>query len=83
MGVPVLVLLGNMSYTIYLVHFPVFVAISSSTVGWPAWVIEIVRAGIVAPIVVASWFLVEKPLMQWRRRALGSAPVAQLPVSPR
>jgi peptidoglycan/LPS O-acetylase OafA/YrhL len=69
-GISALVLVGNMTYTIYLVHFPVFVAISPSTVGWPLWVIELVRFAIVIPIVVASWYLVEKPLMRWRRKAL-------------
>ena len=67
-GVYALVLIGNMTYTIYLVHWPVFVAISPSTVGWPFWLIEVVRIAIVVPIVVASWYLVEKPLMQWRRK---------------
>jgi peptidoglycan/LPS O-acetylase OafA/YrhL len=78
-GISALVLVGNMTYTIYLVHFPVFVAISPSTVGWPLWAIELVRFAIVIPIVVASWYLVEKPLMQWRRKALAPAPAATLP----
>jgi peptidoglycan/LPS O-acetylase OafA/YrhL len=75
-GISALVLVGNMTYTIYLVHFPVFVAVSPSTVGWPLWVIELVLFAIVIPIVVASWYLVEKPLMQWRRKALAPGPAA-------
>ncbi len=67
-GISALVLIGNMTYTIYLVHFPVFVAVSPSTVGWPLWLIEVVRFAIVIPITVASWYLIEKPLMQWRRK---------------
>jgi peptidoglycan/LPS O-acetylase OafA/YrhL len=80
-GISALVLVGNMTYTIYLVHFPVFVAVSPSTVGWPLWVIELVRFAIVIPIVVASWYLVEKPLMQWRRKALAPVPGAPDPPS--
>ena len=79
-GISALVLVGNMTYTIYLVHFPVFVAISPSTVGWSLWLIELVRFAIVIPIVVASWYLIEKPLMQWRRKAL--APAAAPPRPP-
>ncbi len=79
-GISALVLVGNMTYTIYLVHFPVFVAISPSTVGWSLWLIELVRFAIVIPIVVASWYLIEKPLMQWRRKAL--APAAAPPHPP-
>jgi peptidoglycan/LPS O-acetylase OafA/YrhL len=78
-GISALVLVGNMTYTIYLVHFPVFVAVSPSTVGWPLWVIELVRFAIVIPIVVASWYLVEKPLMQWRRKALAPVSAANGP----
>ncbi len=78
-GISALVLVGDMTYTIYLVHFPVFVAVSPTTVGWPMWVIQMVRLAIVIPIVVASWYFVEKPLMQWRRKALAPAPTAAPP----
>jgi peptidoglycan/LPS O-acetylase OafA/YrhL len=76
-GVSALVLIGDMTYAIYLVHFPVFIAVSQSTVGWPLWVIEVVRMAIVIPIVVASWYLIEKPLMQWRRKALNPIPAVE------
>jgi peptidoglycan/LPS O-acetylase OafA/YrhL len=69
-GVSALVLIGNMTYTIYLVHWPVFQAISPSTVHWPFWQVEVVRMAIVIPITVGSWYLIEKPLMKWRRRTL-------------
>jgi peptidoglycan/LPS O-acetylase OafA/YrhL len=72
-GVSVLVLIGEMTYTIYLVHWPASVAISPSTVNWPFWVIEVVRLAIVIPIAIASWYLMEKPLMNWRRRTLDPA----------
>ena len=70
LGIPVLVLLGNMSYAIYLLHWPVFVAISPFTVRWPFWVYETVRLVVILLVALASWYLVERPLMLWRRKAL-------------
>ena len=70
LGIPVLVLLGNMSYAIYLLHWPVYVAISPFTVRWPFWLYEVVRLAIIFSLALASWYLVEQPLMLWRRKAL-------------
>ena len=83
-GVSALVLVGNMTYTIYLVHWPIFVAVSPSTGHWPFWVIEVVRLSMVIPLVVASWYLMEKPLMNWPRKALeparaGGSQIVQTP----
>jgi len=72
-GVSILVLVGNMSYMIYLTHFPIFVAISPSTVPWSMWVVQVVRFAILIPLVVISWYLMEQPLMRWRRRRLEPA----------
>jgi peptidoglycan/LPS O-acetylase OafA/YrhL len=80
-GISALVLVGDMTYTIYLVHYPIFVAVSPTTVGWPFWLIEVVRIALVIPLVVASWYLVEKPLMQWRRRALTPTPTDPQPAA--
>jgi peptidoglycan/LPS O-acetylase OafA/YrhL len=78
-GVSFVVLVGDMTYAIYLVHYPVFIAVSPSTVGWSFWVIEVVRMAIVIPIVVASWYLIEKPLMQWRRNGLNPVRTTEQP----
>lgn len=72
-GVSFLVLVGNMTYMIYLAHFPIFVAISPFTVHWSMWVVQVVRFAILIPLVVASWYLMERPLMRWRRRTLEPA----------
>jgi peptidoglycan/LPS O-acetylase OafA/YrhL len=77
MGISVLVVLGNMAYTIYLLHWPVFVALSPTTTHWPSWIVNIVRMSIVFGLAAASWYLMEKPLTKWRRREL--APVAAKP----
>jgi peptidoglycan/LPS O-acetylase OafA/YrhL len=74
MGISVLVLLGNMSYTIYLLHWPVFVALSPTTTHWATWELYTVRMAIVIGLAAASWYLMEKPLTKWRRREL--APTA-------
>jgi peptidoglycan/LPS O-acetylase OafA/YrhL len=70
MGLSALVFVGNMSYTIYLIHWPIYVAISPYTVRWSYWVMDLARAAIIIPLAIASWYLMEKPLMNWRRRAL-------------
>jgi peptidoglycan/LPS O-acetylase OafA/YrhL len=77
MGISILVLVGNMSYTIYLIHWPVFTALSPTTTLWPSWLLDIVRLLIVGAIAVFSWYVIEKPLTRWRRREL--APVVAQP----
>ncbi len=69
-GLAPFVLIGNLTYTIYLVHWPVYVALSPSTTGWSYWPLELVRLAIIFGIALFSWYLVERPLMRWRRRAL-------------
>jgi peptidoglycan/LPS O-acetylase OafA/YrhL len=70
LGVSALVLVGNMSYTIYLIHWPIYMAINPLTVGWSDWTIQVVRTVLVAVLAAASWYLMERPLMRWRRRSL-------------
>ncbi len=77
LGLPLLVLLGNMCYSVYIFHWPVYVALSQFTVKWPFWQLETVRLAIILSLAVASWFLVEQPLMRWRRKRLpGGGPEA-------
>ena len=68
MGISALVLIGNMSYTIYLIHWPIYIAINPLTVRWSNWTIQTVRIAIVAVLATASWYLMERPLMRWRRK---------------
>jgi peptidoglycan/LPS O-acetylase OafA/YrhL len=68
-GLAPLVFLGELSYTVYLVHFPVFLAIQPNGTGWGFWPTELVRLAIIATIAIASWFLIERPLMRWRARS--------------
>jgi peptidoglycan/LPS O-acetylase OafA/YrhL len=68
LSIPSIVLIGNMSYAIYLFHWPVYVAISPYSVKWPFWLEESVRMVIIMALVMASWYLVEQPLMLWRKK---------------
>ena len=51
-------------------------ALSPSVVHWPFWLLELVRLAIIFSLAAASWYLMEKPLMAWRRRVLEPVPVS-------
>lgn len=68
-GIGIFVFVGDLSYTVYLVHFPVYLAISPNGTHWSYWPTEMVRLAIVFAIAIASWYGIEKPLTRWRRRA--------------
>jgi peptidoglycan/LPS O-acetylase OafA/YrhL len=68
-GIGVLVFIGDLSYTVYLVHFPVYLAVLPSTTGWSFWPNELFRLTIIFAIALFSWFLIERPLMRWRARS--------------
>jgi len=68
-GLGLLVLVGNLSYTVYLVHFPVYLAVQPNGTHWGYWPTELVRLAIIFALAIASWFLVERPLLRWRQRS--------------
>jgi peptidoglycan/LPS O-acetylase OafA/YrhL len=70
MGASLLVSIGNMSYTIYIIHWPIYVAISPYTVRWSYWTTELVRLAIIFPLAAVSWYVMERPLMRWRRKVM-------------
>jgi peptidoglycan/LPS O-acetylase OafA/YrhL len=67
-GLGIFVFIGDLSYTIYLVHFPVYLALQPNGTHWSYWPTELLRLAIILAIAVASWFLIEKPLTGLRRR---------------
>jgi len=71
-GLGVFVFLGDLTYTLYLVHWPVYLAIQQDSLGgyWPT---ELVRLAIIFTIAIASWFVIEKPLLRWRQRSAARA----------
>jgi peptidoglycan/LPS O-acetylase OafA/YrhL len=79
-GIGVLVFIGDLSYTLYLVHFPVYLAIQPNGTHWSFWPTELVRLAITFAIALASWFLLERPLMRWRQRNAVHAGAADTPV---
>lgn len=78
-----LVFVGELSYTIYLVHFPVYLALEPGVLHWPFWWTEIVRLAVVFVIAVFSWFCIERPLMRWYRRRAARAPAKRHVVAAR
>jgi peptidoglycan/LPS O-acetylase OafA/YrhL len=62
------VALGVVSYGFYLWHLPVFWAIRYYDTGWP-YALRVVVAFIVTlAFTLASWFLLERPLTEWKGR---------------
>jgi len=80
-GLGVFVFLGDLTYTLYLVHWPVYLAIQPNGTHWSYWPTELLRLAVIFTIAIASWFLMEKPLMRWRQRsaARGIGPTAAEP----
>ena len=66
------VYVGDLSYTVYLVHFPVYVALQPANLHWSFWPTELLRLAIIFGIAMLSWHLIEKPLMRRYRRPLTS-----------
>jgi peptidoglycan/LPS O-acetylase OafA/YrhL len=70
-GLAPFVFLGDLTYTLYLVHFPVYLALEPGTYGthWSYGPTEAVRLAIIFAIAIASWYLIEKPLTRWRQQS--------------
>jgi len=70
-GLGVFVFLGELSYTVYLLHFGVYLALEPGPTGthlsfWPT---ELLRLAVILGVAIASWFLIERPLAKWRARS--------------
>jgi peptidoglycan/LPS O-acetylase OafA/YrhL len=72
-GLGVFVFLGDLTYTLYLVHWPIYLAIQPNGTHWGYWPTELVRLAIIFAIAIGSWFLIEKPLLRWRQRSAAKA----------
>jgi peptidoglycan/LPS O-acetylase OafA/YrhL len=70
-GLAPFVFLGDLTYTLYLVHFPVYLALQPGSDGthWSYGPTEFVRLVIIFAIAIGSWFLIERPLTRWRQRS--------------
>lgn len=67
-GLGLFVFVGDMSYTLYLVHWPVYVALLPGRSNF--WSTQLIRVAVIAAVAIPSWYLMERPLMRWRRRTL-------------
>ncbi|HLH28996.1 MAG TPA: acyltransferase [Acidimicrobiales bacterium] len=72
-GLGLFVFLGDLTYTLYLVHWPVYLALQPSGTGWGYWPTEVLRLAVIFALAAGSWFLLEKPLLRWRRRSAARA----------
>ena len=68
-GIGVLVFIGDLSYTVYLLHFPVYLATMPSELHWSFWPAQALRLVIIFGVATLSWFLMERPLMRWRAKS--------------
>jgi peptidoglycan/LPS O-acetylase OafA/YrhL len=60
--------LGIVSYGFYLWHLPVFFAIRFFDPHWNYAVRVVVAVTVTLSLTLLSWFLLERPLMRWRKR---------------
>ena len=71
--------LGNISYGLYLWHFPLFLWLDESSTGLSGATLLALRLGVTVAVAIASYALVEQPIRQRRRPSWlvrGLAPVA-------
>lgn len=66
-----LVLLGRMSYGLYLFHYPLFVYATRHE-GWTRTDNLLFVVGITVPLVIGTYYLVELPVMRWAVRRSGA-----------
>ncbi len=71
-----LVAIGQVSYGLYLFHWPVFLLLDERRVGWGRWPLFGLRLIVTAVVTVASYRLIEQPVR--RRYVLMSPRVARL-----
>ena len=63
-----LVALGVVSYAFYLWHLPVFFAIRHFDTHWSDVLRVVVATVVTLSLTIASWFLLERPLVRWGKR---------------
>ena len=77
------VALGLVSYAFYLWHLPVFFAMRYFNPHWAYALRVVVAFAVTSTLTLLSWFLLERPLMRWRRnrdrRLRAGRPDAELP----
>ena len=72
--------IGRLSYGIYLYHWPVFLVLSPTRLGWSRWSLFALRVPVTVAVAVVSYYLVEQPIRA-RRTRLARLPRLALPVA--
>lgn len=73
---PPLVWLGTISYGVYLWHWPVFLILNGERTGWTGWPLFAARCAATLAVAVLSYWLVERPIRQWRPVTVPQLPLA-------
>ena len=60
-----LVLLGTISYGVYLYHWPVFAVVTTARVDVGTWPLLALRLAITLVLATASFVLIERPIRRW------------------
>jgi peptidoglycan/LPS O-acetylase OafA/YrhL len=71
-----LVLLGTISYGVYLWHWPIFLALNGERTGLTGWPLFAVRCAATVAAAAASWWLLEQPIRRWRPVFVPMLPLA-------
>jgi peptidoglycan/LPS O-acetylase OafA/YrhL len=81
LGLAPLRAIGRVSYGLYLWHIPVFLAVYRYGSHLDSSTRFVLGLGIAGAITYASWALVERPILRWKRRNIEPAgvPEAELP----
>lgn len=71
-----LVLLGAISYGVYLWHWPIFLALNGERTGWSGWSLFALRCAATLAVAALSWWLLEQPIRRWRPVIVPMLPLA-------
>ena len=72
------IILGTVSYALYLWHLPIYFGIRYHAGGWPTPVRISVAVFATFFFTALSWFFIEKPALEWKDRRDGHAYVERL-----
>jgi peptidoglycan/LPS O-acetylase OafA/YrhL len=80
LGIAPLRVLGTLSYSLYLWHWPIYVLLNEDRTGWSGWSLVALRMAVSLAAAVASKFLVEDPVRFRTGWLRGQAAVASFVV---
>jgi peptidoglycan/LPS O-acetylase OafA/YrhL len=66
LSVKPMVLIGNLSYSLYLIHWPVDLIVNTGIINIASWQIQVVRLLITFSLAGLLWIIIESPLANWK-----------------